>query len=186
MAGDVVVKVDAWKRILRDVKGLDKFSAHVGILASKGGAEVPPTKSVDGTSGEVVGELSLLQIAAIHEFGSRRAGVPERSFIRRTFIAKRDELVKMCARLCREVITRGMNVEKAYALLGQWGAAEVKKTITEGEGVPPPNAPRTVLAKGSSRPLVDTGRLVGAISYEVVSESGTSHDPGIVGGIDNL
>lgn len=173
MAGDVVVKVDAWKRILRDVKGLDKFSAHVGILASKGGAEVE-------------GELSLLQIAAIHEFGSRRAGVPERSFIRRTFNTKRDELVKMCTRLCREVITRGMNVEKAYALLGQWGAAEVKKTITEGEGVPPPNAPRTVLAKGSSRPLVDTGRLVGAISYEVVSESGTSHDPGIVGGIDNL
>lgn len=179
MAGDVVVKNDVWKRILRDVKGLDKFSAHVGILASKGGAEVPAKKSVDPTSGEVVGELSLLQIAAIHEYGSKRAGVPERSFIRRTFNVKRDELVKLCARLCREVITRGMAVEKAYALLGQWGAAEVKKTITEAEGVPPPNAPSTILAKGSTRPLVDTGRLVGAIAYEVVADSGTSQDPGV-------
>lgn len=163
---DVVVKSSVWQRILRDVKGLDTMSAHVGILASKGGEEME-------------GELSLLQIAAIHEFGSRAAGVPERSFIRRTFIEQRDELATVAARLCREIITRGMDPRRAYELLGQWGAAAIKKTITTGEGVPPPNSPRTIALKGSERPLVDTGRMLGAISYEVVDENATSVAPGI-------
>lgn len=155
MAGDVDDRV--WKKLLAVAHNLDKAHVRVGVLASKGGSERVP-----GT------DFDMVTLAAVHEFGSPAAGVPERSFIRRTFEQKRDELAQVCGLLAREIITKGMDPLKALARLGAWGAAEVKKTITQGEGVPPPNAPSTVAAKGSDRPLVDTGRLVGSINFEVV------------------
>ena len=49
-------------------------------------------------------------------------------------------------------------------------SADMKKTITVGAGVPPKNADSTIKRKGSSRPWVDTGAVVGAISYAVLPE----------------
>lgn len=146
-----------WRKLLKSVNGLDRYAVRVGILESSGG------ETEEGSG------YTLLEIAALHEFGGEN--VPERSFIRRTFAEKHSELVAITGKLCKEVITRGMPVPRAYALLGQWGAAAVRATITQGQGVPPPNAPSTIEQKGSDRPLVDTGRLVGAIAYEVVEES---------------
>jgi hypothetical protein len=51
-------------------------------------------------------------------------------------------------------------------MLGQWGAAAVKRTITSGQ-VTPPDAPGTIARKGSSTPLIDEGQLVNAITYAV-------------------
>lgn len=145
-----------------DMKALRRLAAEaaklgtvkVGVLASKGGAARR-------------GKISMAELAAIHEFGSPAAGVPERSFIRRTFAAKEQQLATFSARLAAAIIGGQMSVNRALDLLGAWGASEVKKTITEGEGVPPPNAPTTIAKKGSDRPLVDTGRLLGAIQWEV-------------------
>lgn len=172
MAGDVDDRV--WKKLLAVASKLDKSSVRVGILASKGGSVKVPGSDFD-----------MIALATVHEFGAtihiparsdiktrKTTGgytvtVPERSFIRRTFEQKRDELAQVCGILAREVITKGMDPMRALAKLGAWGAAEVKKTITQGDGIPPPNAERTIREKGSDRPLVDTGRLVGSINYEV-------------------
>lgn len=158
---------DGWRKLLAQVEGLDRWTVHVGILVSKGGEEVDPGEDGDG-------DLTLLELAAIHEFGLGL--VPERSFIRRTFREKQGELRAICEKLCKAVITRNMPVPRAYALLGQWGAAAVKRTITEGEGVPPALAQATIDRKGSDRPLVDTGRLINAITYEVVEDATDGSD----------
>lgn len=156
MAGKVVIDDRAWRRILRLAESKTPH-AKVGILASKGGG------SPHGNSGTTIAE-----IAAFHEFGTR--AVPERSFIRRTFREKRREFRQMAAKLTRGVLqgtTRGgMSLKRALELLGSWGAAEVKKTITI-DGVPPPLASTTVAKKGSSRALVDTGQLLNSITHEV-------------------
>lgn len=142
------------RRLAREVFKLGSGKVKVGVLANKGG-------------GANHGGISMAELAAIHEYGSPAAGVPERSFIRRTFAAKEDDVAKMAARLAAGVFSGQMSATRALEILGAFGATEVKKTITEGAGVPPPNAPSTIAKKGSSRPLVDTGRLLGSIQWEV-------------------
>jgi len=58
--------------------------------------------------------------------------------------------------------------------------AEIQITATIDRGVPPPNAPSTIAAKGSSQPLFDTGQLYGQISHEV-RDGGKSVVVGVMG-----
>jgi hypothetical protein len=57
-------------------------------------------------------------------------------------------------------------------VMGSTLANAMKRKIVDGAGVPPPNAPSTVAKKGSSRPLVDTGRLVNAITWASIVGGG--------------
>lgn len=145
---------------LKDLKArlsvVDQMHVKVGVLASKGGnAE----HADDG--------ITMIELAAIHEFGSPAANIPERSFIRRTFTFKRIQLDPLQRKLAKALVLGKITPIVAMNMLGQWAAAQVKRTITADEPIPPPLKPATIAAKGSTRPLVDTGRLVGAISYEV-------------------
>lgn len=153
------VKLDdgLWRKMRRRVGELDTRRLQVGVLASRGGNALH-----DKESG-----LTMIELAAIHEFGSPAANIPERSFIRRTFEKKDRETVRLLRRLAHAVVTGKMDARKALNLLGAWGASQVKATIAEGPGIPPPLAPATIERKGSSRPLVDTGRLLDSITWEV-------------------
>lgn len=153
---DIEYKDKGLNRILASVHDLDKMHARVGVLASKGGND------------QVESGATLIEVAASHEFGAPRAGIPERSFIRRTFVNKEQETIALTTKLAKMVVTDRLDAKKALTVLGQWGATEVKKTITEGPHLPPPLKQATINRKGSDRPLVDTGRLVGAITSEVV------------------
>lgn len=146
-----------WRRILGDVRELAQMRVQIGILASKGGNEPHDEES----------ELTMIEILAIHEFGSPAANIPERAPIRTTFVRKQDELVEICAKASTAVMG-GMKPRRALEIVGIWGSTEVKKTITADAHLEPPLKPATVAKKGSSRPLVDTGRLVNAITYEVI------------------
>jgi phage gpG-like protein len=138
----------------------------VGVLASKGAGD---THNTDGGS-----PMTLVEIAAVHEFGSRDGRIPERSFLRSTFLIRRvNALAAMQTKLAKAIVTDGMDPSKALAILGAWGAAEVKNTFTEID-IPPPLAESTIARKGSSRPLVDTGLLKNSISYEVVDNDSST------------
>lgn len=152
-----------WKELRRKVIEMAAGShVKVGVLADKGGDQTTD------------GGITLVELAAIHEYGSPAANIPERSFIRRTFDAeKARELAAMQGKLVGAIVEGKMSVPRALELLGQWAAAAVKKTITSGPHIPPPLKPATVAAKGSDRPLVDTGQLVNSITYKVEVGRGT-------------
>jgi hypothetical protein len=57
----------------------------------------------------------------------------------------------------------------SLAALGK--VAEIQITATIDRGVPPPNAPSTVKAKGSSQTLIDSSEMYNAISSEVRGNS---------------
>lgn len=158
MAGSYKIDDSIWRRIMRFAASktpeAEESHVKVGVIGSQGG------KAPHGDSG-----LSVLEIAAVHEFGAPSVGIPERSFIRRTFNQKQAELAKVCAHLAAEYLA-GLPLEKALGKLGAWGQTAVKKTITE-DGVPPPLKPATIARKGSSRALVDTGQLLNSITYKV-------------------
>lgn len=109
--------------------------------------------------------LTLVEVAAVNEYGSEDGRVPERSFLRSTFDAKKTKIgQQLAAGLDKIILGRGTTDD----LLGRVGlklAADSVETINAG--VPPPNAPATVARKGSTHTLIDTGRLRQSIDHEV-------------------
>lgn len=124
---------------------------NVGIIGSEASAQHPGS------------DLTNAELGVIHEYG---LGVPERSFLRRTFEdpVKLAEYRALQERLAGLVIEGKITLERAAELVGAWGAAAVQRTITESD-IPPPLAAETVRRKGSSKPLVDTGQLVRSINW---------------------
>ena len=120
-----------------------------------------------GAGGEARDDLTQAELAAIHEFGAPRANVPERSFLRATADAKRLEWLALLERTLRLVTAGRLELEAALGIVGQKAVADVVARIRRGAGIPPPLQPETIRRKGSDRPLVDTGRLVQSISYEI-------------------
>lgn len=111
--------------------------------------------------------LSNVELAVIQEFG---LGVPERSFLRATFDRMKETWNAFAAKALKPALAGKIELTKALALIGERVKSDIKRRITQGEGIPPPNAPSTIARKGSDRPLVDSGRLVGSIDYEVRSK----------------
>jgi len=145
----------ALKKALAEVRG---SSLRVGLIAGKGG----DTSHTDDSTRK----MSIADIAAIHEFGSPKRRIPERSFLRSTFEENRNRYVNLLGRLLRQLAEGKMGVEKLLNVLGLKISTDVRKKITV-EGVKPKNAPATIAAKKSDRPLVDTGQLARAITYAV-------------------
>lgn len=121
----------------------------------------------DGATDVAEGQqASTVDIALWNEFGTDH--IPERSFIRKPFEANRQKYLKALNELLPKVVNKQMTIIRALKLVGLAMATDMKKAILSGSGIPPPNAPSTIAAKGSSRPLVDTGHLVQRISYAAV------------------
>ena len=62
-------------------------------------------------------------------------------------------------------------IQQTAARIGNYGASEVKKGIVSGapgDQKFAPNSPMTIARKGSSKPLIDKGDLVGSITYQVI------------------
>jgi len=146
---DIIVNDEEWQSLKKRLK--EEAYVKIGVISAS---------AVDHDG------VSMAELAAFHEFGT--INVPERSFMRRTLADKAELIRETQVKLARAVVLKKMSLNNAHEALGLVVSTEMKKTITEGAGVPPPLAQSTIDRKGSDRPLVDTGRLVGAISHLVV------------------
>lgn len=125
----------------------------------------------DGSMSED-GSITLAGIGSVHEYGSELAGVPERSFIRSAIDESAAELVKLQQRLIAAVSAGTMTPSQALGVLGTWAQAKIQAKISSN--IPPPNAPSTIEAKGSSATLIDTGRMRASIAFEIRLKGGKS------------
>jgi hypothetical protein len=115
------------------------------------------------------GEMTLAQVAAIHEFGSPEHGIPERSFLRAGITKSLPELKAFSANAIRRVANGGYTVRNALRHLGALAASKVQMEIVNGTFVP--NAPSTIKAKGSSKPLIDSGQLRQSITWQLMTKA---------------
>lgn len=113
------------------------------------------------------GDLTNVEIALIHEFGSPAMGIPERSFVRSSFRNHRPEYIGMLKKMMPAVYRNKLSVNKMLAVVGAVMASDMKRGITDGAGIPPPLKAETIAAKGSDRPLIDSGQLVNSITWAV-------------------
>lgn len=142
------------QRIAEIRQRLEKNSGVlVGIPAAAGQHE-------DGTPLAVIG--------AAQEYGSADGHIPERSFLRVPLRASRDLFGKIIKAQLPLVVSDQLTTRQLMEQVGARAAAVSQEAISAG--ISPANAPSTVQRKGSSTPLVDTGRLRQSITYVVEGE----------------
>lgn len=139
-----------YKELVARVFGFGRPKITVGVHEKDGGAE-----HGEGTT--------IADVATWNEFGA--GSIPERSFLRAWFDENQERIKEVIKRLLADVIAGKISEDVALERLGLWMQADIQKRIAQG--IPPPNAASTIAAKGSSVPLVDTGQLRSAITFEV-------------------
>jgi hypothetical protein len=162
-------KDKGWAAMLKRLRDIRGGRVKVGVLASspKGGKSHAGKSTKDALTQGGSSGVTVAQLAAILEFGTEDGHIPARPAMQTTFDRMHPELVAMGKKLIGAVLDGKMDVRKALGILGAHLANGVKRTITTGAGVPPPNAPSTIKKKGSSKPWVDTARVLNAFSWEV-------------------
>lgn len=138
----------------------------LGSLGLKVGIVGPAASQVEDGS-----DLTLAQLGLIHEYGAVivrggfRIEIPERSWLRSTLIAHREDLAKLRIAVLKRVLSGGITARAAMEFMGEQVTAWIRARIVAG--IDPPNATSTILRKGSTKPLIDHGQFYRAISYEV-------------------
>ena len=113
-----------------------------------------------------VAPVTIADIAYWNEFG---LGVPERSFIRAWFDEASAENRAALKNALALVLRGEKTIEEALTLVGLRFVGKMQQRISKG--VEPPNAASTIKAKGSSKPLIDTGQLRQSLTFLVTPSS---------------
>ncbi len=142
----------------------------VGIMGDKGN-EISKAEHGNGNP-RGSRSLTVLDVATFHEFG---LGVPERSFVRAWFDMFQPQARKMITVMLKSVIDGKRTKANALELLGVRFVGELQKFIVTG----PFQAlePATIRAKGSSKPLIDTGQTKSAVTYRIELQDGQTGAP---------
>ena len=108
---------------------------------------------------------SVIEVGAIHEFGSPSKKIPERSFIRSTINEQKETYSKIAQSQGILIINGKQSLSKALEHIGIWGQREIQKKFTNNDWAK--NSLLTIKSKGSSKPLIDTGHLRQSITWSV-------------------
>lgn len=107
--------------------------------------------------------FNLASLAAVLEFGNER--IPSRPFLRQTLQENQEKYTDLFAQL----FGQGVDIPQIYEQIALVAQADVQLNIVKGEWVA--NAESTIKRKGSSKPLIDTGRLRQSITGVVREEN---------------
>lgn len=144
--------------------GGEKLDAYLRQIAGK--IEAPGTLRVGFLEGATYPDgTSVATVAAIQEFGAPAQNIPPRPFFRGMIHDHADEWGGILAGLLK---TNDYDGAAALALMGDGIAGQLRDSIVKLTD--PPLAPSTIAAKGSSKPLVETGVLLNGIDYAVDAE----------------
>jgi hypothetical protein len=155
MSKIVIYKDRGFAEILSRVAAAGSTRVRVGVLPEDAEKTHPLRDNI-----------SIGAVALMNEFGSVRAGVPERSFIRSTAHRIQGEMPARMVEAARRVVFEKESAAVALDLPGAVFAEEIRHTINEG--VEPENADATVDEKGHDHTLIHTRTLIDSISHDVV------------------
>lgn len=110
----------------------------------------------------VKGEGKRMQI---YFYLVRSVTIPERSFIRAGFDANVDIMNDKIKRFMNMVLSGRLSATTFLEMVGVEFSGRIQRHLRDLSS--PPNAPITTENKGSSNPLIDRGRLVGAIRHKI-------------------
>ena len=94
--------------------------------------------------------------------------IPERSFIRAGYDSGKDKIAKACEQAVRAIVFDGLDAETAAARIGTAGVGIIKRYMRSG-AILPKGSLTLASSPGKTTPLIQSGRLANAISYEVIT-----------------
>jgi hypothetical protein len=162
------------KKAIRDArrkgpsaKAANAWRVTVGIHEQEGAEQ----HEAEDNFGEGFGQASpptIVEVASFNEFG---LGVPQRSFIRgwadENEAENRENLRKIGQAVVKGKLEGG--AKQGLERFGLLAVAGIQKRMSDG--IDPPNAPSTVAAKKSSKPLINTGQLRSSVTFKVFKPS---------------
>lgn len=116
-------------------------------------------------------DTELMRYATQNEFGSNEKRIPARPFLRSTLFVHRQDIIKFMDKLKTSVIFGESKADNYLDNIGLYVQRLVQKRIKDSMSWAVPNSPATIKRKGSSLPLVDTGRMRSSITYRIARRS---------------
>lgn len=104
----------------------------------------------------------ICDIAAWNELGT--VHIPARPFLRQSVDDNVSKINNFLQSKKKDLV-RGISAEQVLKEIGIFQKDLIQEKITDGDFAP--NAASTVKKKGSSKPLIDTGRMRQSVNYEI-------------------
>ena len=109
----------------------------------------------------------ICDVAMWNELGTEN--IPSRPFIRMSVDENESKIEEFLKGKVKELVN-GADAEQILKEIGLFQKDLIQEKITEGSFVP--NADSTIQRKGSSKPLIDTGRMRQSVDY-VIQKKGS-------------
>ncbi len=109
-------------------------------------------------------DADLVSIAIWNHFGTSR-GIPARPFITIAMFKNRRQIRAALRKIAEGTVQKGTPLATQMPKLGVLGTGMIQDQIASN--MRPANAPSTIRQKGSSRTLIDTGRMRQSVTWEV-------------------
>ena len=139
MTAKVTGNLAKFKQLIEQLKAGGEKAVYVGFPAEF-------NEKVEGSD-----NFNLASLAAVLEFGNER--IPSRPFLRQTLAENQNKYIELFVNL----IGKGLSVEQVYEQIALIAQGDVQLNIAKGDWVA--NAKSTIKRKGSSKPLIDTGKM---------------------------
>lgn len=133
---------------------IDEISQELKPLADKNQLKIGFFETSKYEDGAYVAD-----VAKKNEFGTLET--PSRPFFRNAIENNAKKWVNFLA----QDLVKSENAEMSYNRLGEVARGDIVKSINQTNS--PANSPLTIKAKGSSKPLVDTGFLRANVTFKV-------------------
>lgn len=153
-----IIDIDhGWKELEKTFETLVERNSYVkaGVVGEKAEEEH------DG--------ITNAELALIQEFGTPT--IPSRPWIGGAFERNKGKYQTMLAKGLEKVYSNKLTVERLLGLMGVELSSDIKRGVMSEDNLAP-NAPSTIRKKGSSKPLIDSNRMVGSVTHEVVMAGG--------------
>ena len=139
------------KGFLERFKEIGKPKVYIGVPASKNGMHE--------------GGINMATLLALHVLGAPSRGIPQRDPLRPPLIANAQRYSDLLALGLKNALANGTDPKLVYEKIGIVATNDVYDYFVTGNFKPLNQ--KTIDRKGSSKPLIDTEELRGAITYEV-------------------
>lgn len=160
--------------------GLDALKARLKREISGGSIHVK-AGFLGGSSADRPSEgITNPELAAVHEFGAPEVGIPARPHTSPAFDNNRPKYEGQLRQVLGALMVGPVDVRGALNLIGMGMAADIRNYVTQGPPIQPENSTATKARKeartvrdadgrpvGEVRTLVDTGRMIGSVSWAV-------------------
>lgn len=155
------MSVKVTDKVTADGKKLQKILKELADKEVRVGFQQGKATEEDGTD--------VCDIAAWNELGT--VNMPSRPFLRMSVDDNSDKINSFMSAQKRSII-KGEPANRILKKIGIFQKDLIQEKITEGSFAP--NAPSTIKAKGSSKPLIDTGRMRQSVNFEIKQKGSDS------------